>query len=87
MCLLPARQSFNKREIDMNLIKFMPIVLLALAAGCGGGGGGGNNATPSQAFVASVQKVAATEADDAEPSDISASKEADDDAGEALVLN
>jgi hypothetical protein len=70
----------------MNLIKFMPIMLLALAAGCGGGGGG-NNATPSQAFVASVQTLAATNADDAEPNDISASKEADDDNGEALVLN
>ncbi len=70
----------------MNWIKFIPIALFAFAAGCGGGGDG-NNTTASQAFVASVENAAATEADDTEPSDISASKEADDDDGEALKLN
>lgn len=71
----------------MKLTSQMALALLALAAGCGGGGGDGNNTTTSQAFVASVQNAAATQADDAEPNDISASKEADDDDGEALVLN
>ncbi len=70
----------------MNWNTFIAIALLALAAGCGGGGDS-NNTTASQAFVASVQTAAATDADNAEPSDISASKEAGDDDGEALVLN
>ena len=71
----------------MNSTKFIALALLSLAAGCGGGGGSDSNSTTaSQAFVASVRTQAATEADDAEPSDISASKEADDD-GEALLLN
>ncbi len=71
----------------MKVHHFVALLFLALAAGCGGGGGDSNNSqTPSQAFVAGVQAAAATEADEIEPTDISASKEADDDDGEAVVL-
>lgn len=72
----------------MKVKNLLVILVLALAAGCGGGGDSNNGNTPtaSQAFVAAVQTVAATEPDDSEPADISASKEATDDDAEAVVL-
>ena len=70
----------------MKSIYLAVILLAATLAGCGGGGGNGNKPTASQAFVTSVQPAAATDADESEPADISNSKEADDDDGEAVVL-
>lgn len=74
----------------MKVKNLLAVLLFALAAGCGGGGGGdsGGGAKPSasQAFVAAVQSAAATEADEIEPTDFSATAEASDDDVEPSVI-
>ena len=60
----------------MKLKTLLAIMLFALAAGCGGGGGG---PSASEAFVASVQTVVNSSADEAEPLDVSGTPEASDD--------
>lgn len=64
----------------MKLKTLLAIMLFALAAGCGGGGGN-NSPRPSasEAFVASVQTVVNSSADEAEPLDVSGTPEASDD--------
>lgn len=73
----------------MKVKNLLAVLLFALAAGCGGGGGdsgGGAKPSASQAFVAAVQSAAATEADEIEPTDFSATAEASDDDVEPSVI-
>ena len=67
----------------MKLKTLLAVLLLALAAGCGGGGGG---PSASEAFVAGVQKVVNSSADEAEPLDVSATPEASDDDVEPAAI-
>ncbi|MDQ3259376.1 MAG: hypothetical protein M3Q00_01095 [Pseudomonadota bacterium] len=70
----------------MKLINLTALTLLVVAAGCGGGGGGGSSSSGSDAFVAGVQTIVNSSADEDEPIDISNTVEASDDDAEPLVL-
>ncbi len=72
----------------MKLINLTALTLLVVAAGCGGGGGGGggSSSSGSDAFVAGVQTIVNSSADEDEPVDISNTVEASDDDAEPLVL-
>ncbi len=72
----------------MKIINLAAVMLLLVAAGCGGGGGGGggSSSSGSDAFVAGVQTVVNSSADEDEPVDISNTPEASDDDAEPLLL-
>ncbi len=70
----------------MKFISVAALMLLLAAAGCGGGGGSGSTQSGSDAFVAGVQTIVNSSADEDEPVDISNLAEASDDDDEPSVL-
>jgi hypothetical protein len=71
----------------MKFSYLLATMLVLVVAGCGGGGGGGGSTSSgSSAFVAGVQNIVNSSAEEDEPVDVSKTTEARDDEAEPLPI-